>query len=139
MLSGYAKADHLVLITDPGVLAIRIIDNHEPMINLKDQKEIALGPSPEIPNNQDYTLIRKGVYEKLKQAQALLPKNLHFCLYEGYRSLSLQKFLFEKRYEKIKLQHPDWSADQIFIESTKLVSPVLNQDGSANIPPHSTG
>ena len=139
MLSGYAQADHLVLITDPTVLAVRIIDNQEPTINLKDQREIAFGPSPEIPNNQDYTLIRKSVYEKLKQAQALLPKNLHFCLYEGYRSLSLQKFLFEKRYEKVKLQHPDWSADQIFIESTKLVSPVVNQDGSTNIPPHSTG
>src|SRR5579871_3830387 len=82
MLPGYAQTDHLVLITDPRVLAVRIIDNHEPMINLKDQKEIAFGPSPEIPNNQDYTFIRKGVYEKLKQAQALLPKNLHFCLYE---------------------------------------------------------
>lgn len=83
--------------------------------------------------------LRKSVYEKLKQAQALLPKNLHFCLYEGYRSLSFQKFLFEQRYEKIKLQHPDWLANQIFIESTKLVSPVVNQDGSANILPHSTG
>ncbi len=69
----------------------------------------------------------------------LLPKNLYFCLYEGYRSLTLQKFLFEKRYEKVKLQHPDWSAEQIFIDTTKLVSPVTNQDGSVNIPPHSTG
>lgn len=139
MLSGYAQTDSLVLIADPRVLSVRILDNREPMINLKNQKEIAFGPSPEIPDNQDYTFIRKGVYEKLKEAQAYLPQNLHFCLYEGYRSLSLQKFLFEKRYEKVKSQHPDWSADQIFIESTKLVSPMVNQDGSDNIPPHSTG
>jgi zinc D-Ala-D-Ala dipeptidase len=139
MLSEYAEAKEIVLIADSRVLAIDIEDNREPMINLRNQKEIALGPSPEIPNNQDYTLVRKTVYEKLKQAQSYLPQHLHFCLYEGYRSLSLQKFLFEKRYEKVKSQHPDWSADQIFVESTKLVSPVVNQDGSANIPPHSTG
>jgi zinc D-Ala-D-Ala dipeptidase len=139
MLFGNAEAEDLVLITDPRVLAVRVVDNREPMINLKDQQQIAFGPSPEIPNNQDYTLMRKSVYEKLKQAQSLLPPHLHFCLYEGYRSLSLQKFLFEKRYEKVKSQHPDWSSDQIFIESTKLVSPVVNQDGSINIPPHSTG
>ncbi len=102
MMSGYARADSLVLITDPRILAVRVLDNREPMINLRDQKEIAFGPSPEIPNNQDYTFMRKSVYERLKQAQALLPKNLHFCLYEGYRSLALQKFLFEKRYEKVK-------------------------------------
>ena len=74
MLSGYAQADSLVLISDPRVLSVRILDNREPMINLKDQKEIAFGPSPEIPNNQDYTFIRKSVYEKLKQAQASSPK-----------------------------------------------------------------
>lgn len=129
----------IVLITDPKVLAIPIIDNQESMINLKDQKDIVFGPSPEIPNNEDYTFVRQLVYEKLKQAQTYLPTHLHFCLYEGYRSLSLQKFIFEKRYNKVKEQHPSWSLDQIFIESTKLVSPVVNQDGSVNIPPHSTG
>jgi D-alanyl-D-alanine dipeptidase len=138
-LPEYARTDNLVLITDPRVLSVRVLDNREPMINLKDQKEIALGPSPEIPNNQDYTFIRKNVYERLKQAQKILPPNLQFCLYEGYRSFSLQKLLFESRYEKVKFKHPDWSTDQIFIETTKLVSPVVNQDGSANIPPHSTG
>ncbi len=129
----------MLLIADPRVLAVLIVENQEPMINLKDQNEIAFGPSPEIPNNQDYVFVRKSVYEKLKQAQSHLPSHLRFCLYEGYRSISLQKFLFENRYEKIKGQYPDWPADQIFIETTKLVSPVINLDSSVNVPPHSTG
>lgn len=139
MAASHEASHHIILIADPKILAVNIIDNHETMINLKDQKVIAVGPSPEIPNNTDYTQMRKTVYEKLKQAQALLPKGLHFCLYEGYRSLSLQKMLFDHRYDKVKQAHSHWSHQEIFTETTKLVSPVINLDGSHNVPPHSTG
>jgi D-alanyl-D-alanine dipeptidase len=138
MQDSYARSD-VILIADPRILAVAITDNHEAMVDFKQQKDIVYGPSPEIPNNMDYTHVRKTVYEKLKQAQALLPKGLHFCLYEGYRSLSLQKMLFDNRYAKVQKQHPQWSHEQVFTETTKLVSPVVNLDGSKNIPPHSTG
>ncbi|WP_242604417.1 hypothetical protein [Legionella gresilensis] len=105
--SVYAKDNHFVLITDLSVLAVPIKDNGEPLINLKNQKEIAYGSSPEIPNNHDYTKLRKTVYQKLNQAQKLLPKGLHFCLYEGYRSLDLQKKLFDKRFNIVKKQQPN--------------------------------
>lgn len=129
----------IILIADPKILAINVIDNREPFIDLRDQNEIVFGPSPEIPNNTDYTYLRKSAYEKLKQAQALLPSGLRFCLYEGFRSLNLQKTLFDQRYEKIKAQHPNWLDENIFLETIKLVSPVINLDGSKNIPPHATG
>ncbi|STX52836.1 D-alanyl-D-alanine dipeptidase [Legionella busanensis] len=137
--SVYAKDNHIVLITDPNVLAIPIKDNGESLIDLKNQKEIAYGSSPEIPNNHDYTKLRKTVYQKLNQAQKLLPKGLHFCLYEGYRSLALQKNLFDRRFDIVKKKHPNWSREQIFKETTKLVSPVVNLDNTKNIPAHSTG
>ncbi len=139
MMSSHADQNKFLLIADPKILAIPIIDNHERMIDLKKQHEIAYGPSPEIPNNSDYTKLRKTVYEKLKQAQALLPQGLRFRLYEGYRSLKLQEMLFDARYAKVKAQHPSWSPAQLFHETTKLVSPVFNLDSSKNIPPHSTG
>lgn len=116
-----------------------IVDNHEPMVDLINQDDIVFGPSPEVPNNTDYTKLRKTVYEKLKQAQALLPSGLRFCLYEGYRSLQLQQMLFDGRYEKVKACFPDWSPLEIFNETTRLVSPVIHFNGSKNIPPHSTG
>ncbi|KTD11044.1 D-alanyl-D-alanine dipeptidase [Legionella gratiana] len=139
MMPSNAVQNTFLLIADPKILAIPIIDNDETMIDLKDQREIAYGPSPEIPNNTDYTKLRKTVYEKLKQAQTLLPEGLRFRLYEGYRSLQLQKMLFDARYAKVKTQHPSWSHQQLFDETTKLVSPVINLDSSINIPPHSTG
>jgi D-alanyl-D-alanine dipeptidase len=138
MLSAQAQAN-MVLISDPQIVNIPIIENHEPMIDLRQQKIISYGPSPEIQNNTDYTKMRKTVYEKLVKAQQLLPKNLHFCIYEAYRSLQLQNKLFEDRVAKIKKLHPDWSAEQRFHDANKMVAPVKHLDGTANTPPHSTG
>lgn len=133
------QENNIILIADPKILAIPIIDNQEPMVDLKHQKDLIYGPSPEIPNNTDYTKLRKTVYEKLKQAQTLLPTGLRFCLYEAYRSLDLQKALFDGRFKRVKQQYPNWSQGQIFKETIKLISPVINEDGSKNIPPHATG
>lgn len=139
MLMAFAATANITLISDPKVLAIPIHDNHDAWVDLTKQNVIAYGPSPEIPNNQDYTYLRKTVYEKLVEAQRKLPKGLRFCLYEGYRSLALQKMIFEKQFSNVKTRHPDWSPQQLFTETTKLVSPVINPDKSHNIPPHSTG
>lgn len=131
--------NEIIFITNPAILTMAVIENNEPMMDLKNQQEVIFGSSPEIPDNRDYTKMRKSVYEKLKQAQASLPTGLRFCIYEAYRSISLQKMLFDARFEKISKLHPHWSYEDIFTETTRLVSPVINLDGSANIPPHSTG
>ncbi|MCL9684851.1 M15 family metallopeptidase [Legionella maioricensis] len=138
-MSHHAEQYGFLLIADPEVLAVPTIDNKEIMVDLINQQEILFGPSPEIPNNSDYTKLRATVYEKLKRAQSLLPEGLRFCLYEGFRSLELQRTLFDTRFAKVKYQHPGWSPEQLFTETIKLVSPLINLDGSHNIPPHSTG
>ena len=139
MSTVYALPDHITLIADPLVLKIPVQDNHEPMVDLKTQTAIHIGPSPEIENNTNYTFMRKTVYEQLALANSQLPKGMHLCLYEGYRSLDLQKMIYEAHYSDVKKEHPDWSLTDIFNETTKLVSPVINLDGSKNIPPHATG
>lgn len=131
--------ENITLLSDSDVIAIPIIENHEPFVDLKNQTIIAYGPSPEVSDNTDYTKMRRTVYEKLVQAQALLPKGLKLCVYEGYRSFYLQRMLFNNRFMKVQTLHQGWSQDQIFEETCKLVSPVINKDGSQNIPPHSTG
>jgi D-alanyl-D-alanine dipeptidase len=129
----------ITFIADPCVLAIPIQENNEPLVDIKDQTSLAYGPSPEIPNNTDYTKMRKSVYERLIHAQNLLPQGLKICLYEGYRSLELQQTLFENRWALVQKLHPNWSHEQLFKETTRIVSPVINEDGSPNIPPHGTG
>src|SRR5262249_51442047 len=104
----------IILIADPRILAVEIQENGEALYDLKDRSKIAYGPSPEIPNNTDYTKMRESVYEKLVQAQALLPEGLLFCLYEGYRSLSLQQTLFDNRFQLVQELYPQWNRDQVF-------------------------
>ncbi len=135
----YAAIPNITLIADPVILRIPIDDNNEPLVDLTKQSTIAYGPSPEIPNNTSYTYLRKTVYDKLKEANEQLPKGMNICLYEGCRSLELQEMIFDEHHENIQSRHPDWSLDDIFNETIKLVSPVTNKDGSQNIPPHSTG
>lgn len=135
----YAVPDMITLVADPKILAIPIGHSDEPLVDFKQQTIIQYGPSPEIPNNQNYTFVRQTIYEKLVAAQKRLPAGYHFCLYEGYRSVSLQKILFDTHYADVAKAHPTWTSSELFQETTKLVSPVTNQDGSPNIPPHSTG
>ncbi|HVE44735.1 MAG TPA: M15 family metallopeptidase [Gammaproteobacteria bacterium] len=135
----HVNPEEIILIADPRILSVAIAETDEPMIDLRDQAEIVYGLSPEVPNNTDYTKMRRSIYEKLKQAQALLPSGLRFCLYEAYRSFSLQKMLFDSQFQKNRAQYPSWSEHDIFTETTKLISPVVNEDGSKNIPPHATG
>ena len=138
-----ASNKEIILITDPRILAIPIEDCNEPLIDLKNQSIIAVNlPDKTKPNyyiNNNYTKIRKTVYEMLIKAQLLLPENLKFCLDEGYRSLSIQEQLFKKCYLQQQILYTDWSSDSIFKETTKFVSPIINLDCSSNVPPHSTG
>lgn len=106
----------MLLPSDPCITAIPIQENGEPFIDVREEGKIIIGPSPEIPDNRDYTFLRKTVYEKLLEAQSPLPSGLHFCLYEGYRGLELQQRLFEDRFAIIKAHHPDWSYEQQFLK-----------------------
>ncbi len=130
----------ITLITDPKVLAIPIMECDEPLIDIKHSKELAYGPPPECElTAQHYTKMRRTVFEKLCAAQKHLPHGWHFRLYEGFRSLAVQKMLFDERYAMVYQTYPAYTKEALFIETTRLVSPVTNLDGTLNIPPHNTG
>ncbi|MEK6734268.1 MAG: GNAT family N-acetyltransferase, partial [Pseudomonadota bacterium] len=107
--------EDFIAINDIGVLNIPILENNDPLVDLREQNIIAFGPSPEIPNNTDYTYLRKTVYDKLVEAQNMLPNDLKFCIYEGYRSLGLQAKLFNDRYQKIKNLYPELNYQDLFV------------------------
>ncbi|MDO8954693.1 MAG: M15 family metallopeptidase [Gammaproteobacteria bacterium] len=129
-----------VYITDPEVLAIAIKECHEPLIDLKQYPSLAFGPPPENEWTRDcYTKLRRSVYLKLLAAESELPHGWRFRLYEGFRSLKVQKMLFDCEYKRVALRHPNLTKSERFRETTRLVSPVINPDGSKNIPAHNTG
>ncbi|CAN5307315.1 hypothetical protein BH10PSE19_BH10PSE19_10720 [soil metagenome] len=64
----------IIYITDTKVLEIPIIECHDALIDIKDDKRLRYGPPPECELTAEcYTKIRKAVFEKLCQAQEKLP------------------------------------------------------------------
>lgn len=122
------------------ILNIPIVECHEPLVDLKDQQVLAYGPPPENPfTAPDYTKLRKTIFEKLCTAQHDLPTGWFFRVYEGFRSLKVQQMLFEEEYTRCYERDPNKKHTELFRETTRLISPVINLDGSTNIPPHNTG
>lgn len=130
----------ILYIADPEILAIPIIECNEPLIDIKDRKELQYGPPPECELTADcYTKMRQSVFDKLCQAQNDLPHQWRFRIYEGFRSLHVQQMLFEQEQQRVLERQPHLNAKELFHEATRLVSPVINFDGTKNIPAHNSG
>jgi D-alanyl-D-alanine dipeptidase len=129
----------ITYITDAKVLAIPIIECNEALIDIKNYNELKYGPPESELAAKYYTKIRKTVFEKLCQAQKKLSKGWCFRLYEGFRSLQVQQILFEEEYQRVVARYPNEIDEFHFYEATRMVSPVINFDGSQNIPAHNTG
>nr|MDQ2994888.1 M15 family metallopeptidase [Pseudomonadota bacterium] len=101
---------------------------------------LIFGPVPETPLTEpDFTKMRLTVYQKLCLAQNDLPSGFRFRIYEAFRSITVQQMLFDEEHQKVMAQSPHKTAAEIFHDTTRLVSPVINLDGSRNVPPHNTG
>lgn len=66
--------------------------------------------------------LRKNVYERLIEALNLLPQKYSFILYDGYRPLQVQQYLFKLFYEEIKKSHANFSEEELLEETLKFVA-----------------
>lgn len=121
----------IVLMSDPRVAAIPIVDCGEPLVDARtggdllidDRRADAIGA---------FTHLRNGVLERLLHAQALLPDGLRLLFIEGYRPPGLQQQYFEQYAQELREDNPTWSPEQIREASSRFVSP-------PEIAPHSAG
>ncbi len=117
---------------------VPIIENGEPLIDLKDQAIITYS-TKFILEDPECTHMRKTVYEKLCEAEKLLPAGVRFELIEGLRSLKTQARLFDEIYKEIQEKFPEMNEKELFMETSKFVAPIKTLEGVTNVPPHSTG
>ncbi|MFJ7951752.1 M15 family metallopeptidase [Lysinibacillus sp. NPDC096418] len=90
-----------------------------------------------IPNSLKSLYLRNDAYERLKQAVLLLPKNYSLILYDGFRPLQVQQYLFTHFSKQIKLQFPDFTEQEVLNETLKYVAfPANGQEFNT---PHVTG
>lgn len=94
------KHSEYVNIGDRRIRNIKVVENHEPFIDLTQDNRIIVDTSKkQIYNGNHYfSYVRKGMHRKLIEARNYLPNHISFFIKEGYRSPKLQKGFFEYYY-----------------------------------------
>lgn len=126
------------ILNNPAILGIEIRECGEPLV-LLDELEFVIEPMYFNWGYSDTNLVklREGVITKLRQARAGLPAGWNFKIWDGYRTLATQKILYDNYWDELKVEHPDWSDEQLHAAVQIFVAPP-SRDPSLPAP-HNTG
>ncbi|MGF1771490.1 hypothetical protein L4C42_04170 [Vibrio wakamikoensis] len=125
-------------ISSPEVVAMPIASIDEELVSVFGH--LNYGSPPESPETKDcYHLVRKGVLERLVQAEKELPSGLRFRLYEGYRSPKFQESLFQQQLQRVVASNPKFTQHEAYLIAAQLVAPTKTFEGDPLFPPHSSG
>jgi D-alanyl-D-alanine dipeptidase len=120
----------IVLMADPRVGRIPVVDNGEPLVDL-GEAGFLLESRMADPAGA-FRQYRSGAAERLARAEKLLPAGLRLLVAEAYRPPSLQRELFEGYRDELAALHPDYTAEQLRTAASRYVSPI-------ELAPHSAG
>ncbi|MFJ8032584.1 M15 family metallopeptidase [Streptomyces sp. NPDC096032] len=124
-------ADGIVLMSDPRIAAVPVVDCGEPLVDVRRDGSLAVDPR-RAEESGAFAHLREGVLTRLLAAQSLLPDGLRLLFVEGYRPPALQRAYFERYAGRLRAEHPDWPATRVRDAAARYVSP-------PEIAPHSAG
>ncbi|MEG0471433.1 MAG: M15 family metallopeptidase [Solibacillus sp.] len=138
MLEKLLKPIQHVLSTDEKPV---IKEAWEPLVELKPISNRLFVRSSyyeqQMPNSLQSIYLREGAVNRLFQALADLPETYSFIVYDGYRPLQVQQFLFDQVQQEIAATNPDWSEHEVQKETLKYVAYPSIEEGYPA--PHLTG
>ncbi|MBD8037198.1 M15 family metallopeptidase [Solibacillus sp. A46] len=118
-----------------------LLENGEPLVEIKPiANKLYIEPQyflKGIPDSLSKLYLRREAASKLFKALQLLPETMSFILYDGFRPLQVQSFLYNDIKNKIRLKHPHWTAEQLELETLKYVAFPSTENSSPS--PHLTG
>ncbi|MEP6697981.1 MAG: M15 family metallopeptidase [Pseudonocardiales bacterium] len=112
----------VVLISDPAVVAIPVVECGEPLANVRGCPGVQLD-TRRSETDGSYALLRTGVLERLARAQQALPGGLHLLVVEGYRPPELQSVYFTEYSDQLRAQHPDWPPAVVTRMASRYIAP----------------
>ena len=126
------KDSRKVLMSDPLVFTILALPSREPFIDLIGfDSDIVVDQS--LSNRSQYfSFVRLSIAKKLFLAKKYLPKDIHFFIKEGYRSLDIQEIAFKRSLQRVKEKSPNQDLSYLIAEASKYVAP-------PHVAPHPTG
>lgn len=81
--------------------------------------------------------VRRSVAERLQQAQRRLPDEMRLIVFDGYRSVQVQRALYDQFMNELRVIKPDWDLRQLREETERYVA--LPSTDAACPSPHLTG
>lgn len=100
-------------------------ENNEPLVLVKETSHLKI--SKDCPKLQR---VRLSVAKHLETASENLPEGYTLILFEGFRSLERQKYLWDSQYEKIKKENPNLSQEETERQTRLFVAkPDINSCG----------
>ncbi|HEV2634111.1 MAG TPA: M15 family metallopeptidase [Actinocrinis sp.] len=121
----------IILMADPRIAAIPVHDDGAPLADVRDCATLRVSQLW-ADDAGAFAQVRTEVRDRLVQAAAALPNGLRLLLVEGYRPPVLQKFYYDEYETELRVEHPDWDAQQLRMAASRYVSP-------PEIAPHSVG
>ncbi|HVK28698.1 MAG TPA: M15 family metallopeptidase [Nocardioides sp.] len=98
-----------ILLSDPRVAAIEVIDAGEPLVLLDEAPGVR---------------VRAGLAQRLAQAHLRLPAGLRLKVVEGHRSAGEQQRIISVYGRELSRLHPDLAPDEIERLSSRFVAPL---------------
>ena len=120
----------IVLMADPRVSAIPVLDNGEALVDVRDAGLRV--SSYRADNAGAFARVRAGVLDRLRKAAGTLPAGLRLLIIEGYRPPALQREYFGNYLNTLRRARPDSDQAELHMLASRYVSP-------PEIAPHSAG
>jgi len=81
--------------------------------------------------------VRRSIADRLRRAQRLLPDNLQLIVFDAYRSVEVQRSLYDQFMRALRALRPGWSEMELTDETERYIS--LPSTNPLCPSPHSTG
>lgn len=114
------------------------MDKNEPLV-LLDGDLLLLSPEyykKGLPGATKEMYLRQCVYDKLLLAHTFLPAGYRFKVFDAYREIETQKYLWEMFFNQLKRKHPGLSTFELIEKTKEFVSNPFDVD---RVPLHCTG
>ena len=114
--------DSLVVLADPAVTAVPIIDDGCALVRLDRLGLLVSATGPHEPGTT-HTEVRACVAERLLAAQRHLPAGLQLLIVEGHRSPVVQQRIWDSYARQVAAAHPSADADERHRLTSRFVAP----------------
>ncbi len=108
----------------PSICEYVIDDTGERLISLSENGFLCESQYylQKIPNSLRDCYARESVVNMLKLAESKLPHRLRFKIYDAYRPIQVQQYLWDMYREKVEILYPDLSSEEIDAKTGFFVS-----------------